>query len=268
MPFTVSHVAAVLPAHRLLSRARLFSAAVIGSMVPDFGLLLPGFRPRWETHSIEALWSFSLPVGMVAFVLTVLLIAPAVTEVLPNRAYARLRLAEANAPPRPLWRTLLYAAPVIVLGAVTHLMWDGFTHENARGVRMFPILDELGPELDGHTLHLFRWLQYASSIAGLVAVVIALLIWMHHAPAAATVRTPRRLGDLERSIWSSGYIVVMLAGMAAGPWLAHVHMAALPTGFKIGTVAISAMRASAVSLLLVSILLLLRLRICGQAAQT
>jgi hypothetical protein len=37
---------------------------------------------------------------------------------------------------------------------------------------------------------------------------------------------------------------------------------------KIGVIAISAMRASAVSLLLVSLLLLLRLRISGQAAQT
>jgi hypothetical protein len=268
MPFTVSHVAAVLPAYRPLSRARLFSAAVIGSMAPDFGLLLPGFLPRWETHSLAALWTFSLPMGMSAFVLTVLLIAPALTEVLPDRAYARLRLAQAKAPPRPLWRTLVYAAPVIVAGALTHLMWDGFTHENARGVRMFPILDELGPELDGHALHLFRWLQYASSIIGLVAIVVALLVWMYHAPAATTVRTPRRLGDLERRIWISGYVVVALAGIAAGAWRAHAHMSALAAGIKVTAVAVSAMRASAISLVFGSLLLLLRLRIGDQAAQT
>lgn len=268
MPFTVSHIAAVLPAHRVLSRARLFSAAVIGSMVPDFGLLFPGVVPRWETHSIGALWTFSLPVGMVAFVLTVLLIAPALTEVLPDRAYARLRLAEANALPRPLWRTLVYAAPVIVLGAVTHLIWDAFTHDNARGVRMFPVLDELGPDFDGHTLQLFRWLQYGSSLVGLIAVVVALLIWMHHAPAAATARTPRRLSNLERRIWSSGYVVVALSGIAAGAWRAHAHMSAVSAGLKIEAIAISAMRANAISLVLVSLLLLLRLRISGQAAQT
>jgi hypothetical protein len=268
MPFTVSHIAAVLPAHRRLSRARLFSAAVIGSMVPDFGLLLPGQVPRWETHSLGALWTFSLPVGMLAFVLTVLLIAPALTEVLPDRAYARLRLAEAKALPRPLWRTLVYAAPVIVLGALTHLMWDGFTHENARGVRMFPVLDELGPEFEGHTLQLFRWLQYGSSIVGLVAVIVALLVWMHHAPAAATLRTPRRLGDLERRVWMGGYVVVALSGILAGSWRGQAHMSALSAGLKIGVIAISAMRASAVSLLLVSLLLLLRLRISGKAAQT
>jgi hypothetical protein len=268
MPFTVSHIAAVLPSHRLLSRVRLFSAAVIGSMVPDFGLLLPGFVPRGGTHSLGALWTFSLPVGMVAFVLTLLLIGPALTEVLPDRAYARLRLAEADRQPRALWLTLVYAAPVIVLGAVTHLIWDGFTHENARGVRMFPILDELGPELDGHTLHLFRWLQYASSIVGLVAVVVALLIWMHHAPAPGAARAPRRLGGLERRLWGSGYVLVALSGIAEGLWRVHAHMSALAAGVRIGAVAISALRASAVSLVLVSLLLLLRLRIFGQAART
>jgi hypothetical protein len=50
MPFTISHIAAVLPAYRPLVRARLFTAAVIGSMVPDFGILLPGGLSRLQTH--------------------------------------------------------------------------------------------------------------------------------------------------------------------------------------------------------------------------
>ena len=184
---------------RLIGRCRgraLFSAAVIGSMVPDFGLLLPGIRPAGRPIASGRSGTFCLPVGLVGICADRLLIKPALTEVLPDRAYVRLRLTAAQTPPRPLWRTWLYAAPVIVLGAVTHLVWDGFTHENARGVRMFPLLDELGPEIDGHALQLFRWLQYGSSLLGLVAVVVALLIWMHHAPARGSTRTPRRLGDL------------------------------------------------------------------------
>ena len=41
MPFTISHAAAVLPFIRPLARWRLLSAAVIGSMVPDFGWCKP-----------------------------------------------------------------------------------------------------------------------------------------------------------------------------------------------------------------------------------
>ena len=51
MPFTISHAAAVLPFSRLLARWRLLSAAVIGAMVPDFGLFFPWHMRRFETHS-------------------------------------------------------------------------------------------------------------------------------------------------------------------------------------------------------------------------
>jgi hypothetical protein len=91
MPFTVSHIAAVLPGYRPLARAHVFTAAVIGSMVPDFGLLLPGYVPRWQTHSLPGLITFCLPVGLLAYWLTLLLLRPAILEVLPDGAYLRLK---------------------------------------------------------------------------------------------------------------------------------------------------------------------------------
>ena len=94
MPFTISHIAAVLPGYRVFTRANIFSAAVIGSMVPDFGILLPGAISRMETHSITALCTFCLPVGLMTYWLTLLLIRPAVLEALPNGAYARLHRAQ------------------------------------------------------------------------------------------------------------------------------------------------------------------------------
>src|ERR1700684_3250871 len=100
MPFTVSHVAAVLPGYRPLSRAHVFTAAVIGSMVPDFELLVPGSMARWQTHSLPGLpglFPFCLPVGLLAYWLTLLLIRPAMLAVLPDRAYLRLQAAPAVA---------------------------------------------------------------------------------------------------------------------------------------------------------------------------
>ncbi len=66
MPFTISHAAAVLPFSRPLARWRLLSAAVIGAMVPDFRIFFPGM-PRVETHSIVALLTFCLPVGLITY---------------------------------------------------------------------------------------------------------------------------------------------------------------------------------------------------------
>jgi hypothetical protein len=259
MPFTVSHVAAVLPAYRALSRVHLFSAAVIGSMVPDFGMLLPGFTTyRWQTHSLMALWTFCLPMGLAAYALTLLLIKPAVLEVVPDVAYARLRAAE-QAYPSPAWdspRAWLYAAVVILLAAVTHLVWDGFTHENARAVRMFPVLGAYGPELDGHSMHIYRWLQYGSSVLGLVAVAAALWLWLRHASALKAPQA-RQLRPRERRLWIALYFAAPLVAVGVSWW--HVRASSTPVGARLESIAVAGMRTSIVSLLCVSALVLLRL---------
>jgi hypothetical protein len=264
MPFTVSHVAAVLPGYRALSRAQIFSAAVIGSMVPDFGMLAPGFVARLQTHSLPGLFSFCLPVGLAAYWLTLVLIKPAVVEIVPDGAYMRLRAADSAAPPRTL-RTWLYAALAIQLGAITHLIWDGFTHENARGVRMFPVLDEYGPELDGHTLTLYHLMQYGSSVVGLMIVIGALVLWLRHAPAPPQ-RPRRRLRRGERFCWAGLYIALPLLGIALATWHAlGLSQAGLPTAMKLESIAVAGMRASAVSLVFVSLLLRARLALVRQA---
>src|ERR1700761_9370660 len=91
MPFTVSHIAAVLPFSRPLTRWRLLSASIVGSMVPDFGLLLPTRPPRIETHSAIGLLTFCLPVGLVTFWIFQQLIKRPIMEVLPDAPYARWR---------------------------------------------------------------------------------------------------------------------------------------------------------------------------------
>jgi Domain of unknown function (DUF4184) len=211
MPFTVSHIAAVLPGYRPLTRAHAFTAAVIGSMVPDFGLLVPEALSRVQTHSIQALFTFSLPMGLAAYWGTLLLIRPAMLEVVPDGAYVRLRAAPVPSITR--FTSWLYAAAALLLGATTHLIWDAFTHENARGVRMFPLLTDYGPEMVGHSLHLYRWLQYGSSLVGLAVVAMALVLWLRHAPAPA--RAPlRRIGAHERALWLSAYVLPSLLIMA------------------------------------------------------
>jgi Domain of unknown function (DUF4184) len=264
MPFTVSHVAAVLPAYRALARARLFTAAVIGSMVPDFGLLLPGSLARWQTHSVPGLFIFCLPVGLIVYALSLLLIKPALMQIVPDGPYVRLRAIDAAAPARRPGSWLL-AALAIVLGAITHLIWDAFTHENARGVRMFPVLDAYAPELDGHSLRLFHLLQYGSSVAGLLVVMVALAVWLRHAPAPAQPPA-RHLRAAERWAWAGLYVLLPLMGMAlAGSHVLAGSQAGLPAGIKLGRIAIAGMRSGAVTLVLLSLLLRARLALIGPA---
>jgi len=258
VPFTVSHIAAVIPGYRVLSRARVFTAAVIGSMVPDFRLLMPNDLVRWQTHSFGALFTFCLPVGLIAYALTLSLIKPATLAVLPNRAYARV-MDDDRRTPITAARHALLVVIALLLGALTHLFWDDFTHEDARGVRMFPVLADYGPELKGHPVHIYRWLQYYSSIAGLAVLLIAVIIWWRNAPQPQQL-PPRRLGAVERAVWLSLYFLLPIGSMAIYLWhgWAYLVRTSGPSGI-IDTVAIDCIRATVAYLLIVSALLRLRL---------
>ena len=258
MPYTISHIAAVIPAHRVLTRAQVFSAAVIGSMVPDFGLLLPDPLSRWQTHSLLALLQFCLPVGLCTYALTQWLIKPAVLEVLPDGPYSRLR----EQPPAPLasLRHWLWVAAALLLGALTHLVWDGFTHEDSLGVRMFPVLSDYGLDVAGHAMRLYAWLQLLSSIAGLAVVMAALALWLRHAPVPATP-PPRRLGWPERAGWTTLYLLPPLAW--TGWRLLHIVAsghASRYSGITLSGAAVDSLRGATLSLLLVSMLIWVRLK--------
>lgn len=258
MPFTVSHVAAVLPAHRWLSRRGLFTAAVIGSMVPDFGIVLFNEYGRWRTHSVQGLYKFCLPVGLAVFVVTRYLIKPAFVEVLPDGPSARIRAADAAERPMTLlsWVSIALA---IMLGAATHLIWDGFTHEGAPGVRMFPVLDEVGPDIDGHALRVWRLLQYGSSIVGLVAVIAALWVWLRHAASGVHQPLQRALTLNERRVWWLLYLLIPFAYLAVSAARHGTGGYWPPIGPRLGSLLYLLMRAAAASLVLVSVLLRARL---------
>src|ERR1700733_2673029 len=140
MPYTLSHAAAVMPFSRSLLRWRVLSATVIGSMVPDFGYLVPVPLPRAETHSAISLVTFSLPVGLLSYWIFQFLIKTPLLNLLPDRAYMRWRpFSMPAAVDNP--RQWILAACGVLAGAVSHLVWDAFTHDRARGIRMLPELN-------------------------------------------------------------------------------------------------------------------------------
>ncbi len=260
MPFTVSHIAAVLPFSRLLARWRLMSATVIGSMVPDFGFLLPWRISRVETHSAWGLLTFCLPVGLAAFWWFQYLVKPALLAVLPDGAFARWQSSAIPADPASPWQWVLAALGVEV-GAASHLVWDAFTHEGARGMRIFPLLDDPVVEIAGHHLIGAHLMQDLSSLVGLLLVATAAVFALRAGRPDPLVRPARPIGQSERLVWSTGYLVA--AAVLTGLFLI---MHPLPDasgrnlGFAIETTAIAALRGLAAAVILVSLAVMFRLR--------
>ena len=258
MPFTVSHIAAVLPVHKQLRRLGLISAATIGAMAPDLDLILPIRLSREQTHGWWALLTFCLPVGLAAWAIFQALIKPALIEVLPNRIYARL-LAEHIGPRLGSTRTWLYAVLAVLFGALTHVVWDALTHEDARGVRILPVLGEEGSELGGSTWLLYRWLQHGSTVIGALVVCMALWLWVGHAKQP-NPPPERHLPARERRRWMALYILIPVLLIALAPinqngWR-RFHLTEALTLF-----AVTAMRGAALGLVFTSALVRRRLLI-------
>jgi hypothetical protein len=258
MPFTISHAAAVLPFSRPLARWRLLSAAVIGSMAPDFGWFLPWHLARIETHSLDALATFCLPVGLATYWLFQWVVKTPILELLPAGAYVRWRASAAPADVKSL-RQWLFAAVGILAGAVTHLVWDAFTHEGARGVRMIPALDD-PVDIAGHRFGGPHLLQDVSSILGLAAI-FAVLVYSLRPRRREPSAPSRRLGPPERYLWIAAYILVaasfsaLFFGLRHRP-LPHPYMTGV---LPLSSAAIAILRGLAASLVTVSAALSIRL---------
>ncbi|RIJ48479.1 DUF4184 family protein, partial [Clavibacter phaseoli] len=143
------------------------AAVAAGAMAPDVPLFLPGGLSYADTHAFPSLLVTALPAAAVLLAVWMLLLRPAAGILLPRTIAARLPAAWA-ARPRTTTRGALLALAALLLGVLSHVAWDAFTHEGRAGSALLPALAQPWGPLPG-----YRWIQYASSVGGLVVLAIA-----------------------------------------------------------------------------------------------
>jgi hypothetical protein len=257
MPFTISHIAATVPFARRLKTARVLSAAIIGTMLPDADLMSPIELDRAMTHSTSALFTFVLPAGLLLWLLFQRLIKPALLEVLPDSWYARAR-AEDDGPVLEDLDQWLTGAVTLLAGAATHLMWDAFTHENGAAVRLLPLLLR-SSRVGGLEFHRFEWLQHLSSLLGLAVLAPVVIGWIRTARERYRERPVRVLPARERALWVMLYLLgptVCVLREALGTLLEG--QARMLSVDSLASLAIVGMTSSVGSLFILSVLLRLR----------
>ncbi|MFI0217464.1 DUF4184 family protein [Streptomyces lydicus] len=178
MPFTLSHVAAVLPAVRRTGTARgplVASALVAGALAPDMtyyadSVVPGGMEFGAVTHSLRGVLTVDVLVT-VALVGGWLLLREPVLALLPaawrGRVYGLVRGRPWQ--PRSVSEFGALAGRFVlsaVLGAATHVVWDAFTHPGRWGTRLVP---GLGGTAGG--LPVSTYLQYGTSVVASVAMV-------------------------------------------------------------------------------------------------
>ncbi|MFG2790922.1 DUF4184 family protein [Streptomyces sp. NPDC048419] len=186
MPFTLSHAAAVLPAVRTdgSGRGRLVPAVLVaGSFAPDMtyyaASAVSGAMEFGEaTHSFPGVFTIDVLVAWVLVWLWLLVREPLVALLPPSwqqRPAALLRCGAPRARVRPPLVARWY-----VSAALTHVVWDAFTHPDRWGMRLFPVL---GREFGGFPL--YWYLQYGGSAVAAVVIAVWLVRAVRRVPVGA-----------------------------------------------------------------------------------
>jgi len=144
---------------------------VIGSFSPDFIYFILLAPLGHSTHTIQGVFLFCVPAGLgVLWVYHSLLKAP-LAALFPDP------LGKALLDPNPQHRVvsirrLPALAASVALGAFTHLLWDGFTHESGWALTLLPFLKVNVIDLGFEQVPFTRVLHHASSLVGLVWIAL------------------------------------------------------------------------------------------------
>ncbi|MFF4354171.1 DUF4184 family protein [Streptomyces sp. NPDC001530] len=222
MPFTLSHAAAVLPAVRGDGggRGRLVPAVLVaGSFAPDMtyyaASALPGAMEFGTfTHSFTGVFTFDVLVTW-ALVGAWLVLREPLVALLPTARQGRpARLLRCGATRRrPSPSTALWWYVSAALGALTHVVWDAFTHHGRWGMRLFPVL---GRDVGGSPLYWYA--QYGSSAVAAVVIAAFVVVALRRTPSGEPVGVPA-LSASDR--WLAGAVLGCCALVGAVQRASH-----------------------------------------------
>ncbi|WP_051188181.1 DUF4184 family protein [Brevibacillus thermoruber] len=217
MPFTFAHPAIVLPFWRV--RWLSFTALVFGSMAPDFEYF---FRLRpysTVSHSLLGLIVFDLPVALLLAVLFHRIVKRPLVACLPAPFDRGLGYAAAKPWGIGSLRDGLVFSYSAVIGSLTHIVWDAFTHQGGFMVSRLPLLQQRVPvPWTGLDVPVYKMLQHGSTLTGLS--LIALTLWLAARRGAAAGGGGRSLPARTKWLYWLGVGGCGLLAAAAWGWSA------------------------------------------------
>ncbi|MGW6729191.1 DUF4184 family protein [Nocardia sp. NPDC055029] len=188
VPFTLAHPLVVLPFRRFLP----LPALIAGSVAPDVVYYLPIPVSGSMTHSPLGVLGWDLVIGLALLSAFRLSAGPA-AALLPCRAVLPAPVHSGT------WGRASSTIIALVLGAMTHIVWDSFTQTAGFAVQHWDLLR--APVLEPHKA--YNVLGYASSLVG-TAVLACLL-----------VRRTRRHPPTMPAPWRRAVLTVLLLAPVA-----------------------------------------------------
>ncbi len=224
---------------------------MIGSVTPDLVFYIPRYVEYDNSHSPSGVFTFCLPLGLLIWWFFIRVLERPTLSWLPEAW--RTRIAPT---PRPTLRAWLWAALAVVLGAITHLVWDSFTHSETPVVHALPAFrNEV--TVGGLPVPIYFVLQVLSSVFGLVVLAGWALRIPRKPPVPASLEVPEaRPSPSNRDrIMAVGFIAAMACAVAALNFYRYAH---LPAGAVMFVVLVGGMAGAAFGWTIVALTIRLR----------
>ncbi|KNZ86862.1 DUF4184 family protein [Providencia stuartii] len=170
MPWTFSHPAVVFPLKQSkLGRWLSLPALILGSLSPDLLYSFGLYQIAAQAHHVVGWFYTGLPICLIIYVVTYWLRVP-LSKVVPFQFPQNWRWSAKNG------AILIFS---FFLGALTHIIWDSFTHDTGAVVRHFTFLkSNLNIMTDSQEIAIYKILQHAGSLFG--ALYLCYKYWQYH----------------------------------------------------------------------------------------
>lgn len=173
MPFTFSHPAIILPFKYFPRKWFSMTALIIGSLTPDFEYFIRMKVQSIYSHTLFGILWFDLPLTLLLAFIFHNIIRNDLVYNLPNTIQSRFypftnfnwnRYFKEN------WLIVIISA---LIGILSHLFWDAFTHEHGYFVYQ---ISELKSTLNvaKYKIPVWKILQHLSTLLGGIIIITAI----------------------------------------------------------------------------------------------
>lgn len=198
-------------------------------MAPDFEFFLRLSDQRVGAHTLPGLILFCVPCGLAALLLFHKLLKYPLLSLLPHSHQKRLYRSAQRFTFFPLRRFVLIVAGLLV-GAVSHLLWDSWTHHDGWFVLLLPALRKTVLTVGSASLKLYDVFQHVGSVGGILLLALAYIGWYHRAVPTTIPHGPPAHPAIKAVLGAGMGCVSLLAG------LGHAS-ANIPSGHTIAFIA-------------------------------
>ena len=161
----------------------------MGAMAPDFLYFIPtpaGVSAKYG-HAFPGVLTFSIPAGIMMWLLWKALLRDAVVALLPKKEQQKLM---GDDPPFA-WKSLrawLAIVLAVAIGVASHVALDSFSHRNGWGVEHVSFLTAVPVRMSSREFTVYKLIQYFGSIIGMGVLLIAYAFWSLRAKGDASFR--------------------------------------------------------------------------------